>query len=202
MRHHLYKPAIRVSKRRKPKKATGSKATNDNADILNDVAKKLDNVALLSSLIDIDDSALNFGQIKAQPSLSLIENTNPYSVSSNISVEIAEWMSTRVVFKEQLNEYDGSQYQNNIALKTQLNRRVNLALSHTTASFLDHRVVSLDYLPSVRAICRAEESRANMNNKRGNRFFHYLHSLRVPSTSLRSNILTAACRVMHDKIDK
>ena len=202
MRHHLYKPAIRVSKRRKPKKATGNNATNDNADILNDVAKKLDNVALLSSLIDIDDSALNFGQIKAQPSLSLIENTNPYSVSSNISVEIAEWMGTRVVFKEQLNEYDGSQYQNNIALKTQLNRRVNLALSRTTASFLDHRVVSLDYLPSVRAICRAEEFRANMNNKRGSRFFHYLHSLKVPSTSLRSNILTAACRIMHDKIDK
>ena len=202
MRHHLYKPAIRVSKRRKPKKSTGSKIMNDNADILNDVAGKLHNVALLSSLIDIDDSALNFGQVKAQPSLSLIENTNPYSVSSNISVEIAEWMSKRVVFKEQLNEYDGSQYQNNIELKTQLNRRVNLALSHTTASFLDQRVVSLDYLPSVRAICRAEESRANMNNKRGNRFFHYLHSLRVQSTSLRSNILTAACRVMHDKIDK
>ena len=201
LRHHLYKPAIRVSKRRKPKKATGSKVMNDNADILNDVARKLDNVALLSSLIDIDDSALNFGQIKAQPSLSLIENTNSYSVSSNISVEIAEWMSKRVVFKEQLNEHDGSQYQNNIALKTQLNRRVNLALSHTTASFLDHRVLSLDYLPSVRAICRAEESRGDLNNKRGNRFFHYLHSLRVPSMSLRSNILTAACRVMHDKIE-
>ncbi|KZC10574.1 ATPase family AAA domain-containing protein 5 [Dufourea novaeangliae] len=126
--------------------------------ILDDVANKLDNIVLLSSLIDIEDSALNLWQIKTQPSLSLVENTDLYSASSNICLDMAEWINRKVICNSHLN-----------------------------------------YFPCLRTICRAEESRSNMNNKRGNRFFHYLHSLKAPSVLLKSNILAAACKIMHDK---
>lgn len=202
MRHYLYKPAIKVSKRKRIKNIADRKVMSYKKDVLNDVASKLDNIVLLSSLIDVEDTALNLWQIKTQPSVSLTENTASYSVSNNICLNIAEWLSKKVTYKDQLNEYDGIQYQNNITLKKKLNTGINLALSHTTPLLLDRRIVSTDYLPSVRTICRAEECRANMNGKRGNRFFHYLHSLKVPSTLFQPNILSAACRVMYDKVDK
>ncbi|XP_076632832.1 enhanced level of genomic instability 1 isoform X1 [Colletes latitarsis] len=201
MHHYLYKPAIKISKRQRTKKIADGKVTNDNKEILNDVASKLDNIVLLSSLINIEDTALNLWQIKTQPSLSLIEDTASYSVSNNICLNIAEWISNKVTYKDHLNKHDETQYQNNIILKKQLNNGINIALSHTASLVLDRRIISTDYLPSVRTICRAEECKVKMNLKRGNRFFHYLHSLKVPSTSFQPNILSAACQVMYDKID-
>ncbi|XP_053981317.1 ATPase family AAA domain-containing protein 5 isoform X1 [Hylaeus volcanicus] len=201
MRHCLYKPAIKASKRQRTKRIPGKNVANDNIDVLNDVAHRLDNIVLLSSLIEVEDSALNLWQINTQPSLSLIENTDPYSVSNNICLNMAEWISKKVMYKDKLNEFDGTRYQHNIGLKKQLNKGINVALSNTTSLVLDRRIMSTDYLPSVRTICRAEECRANINNKRGNRFFHYLHSLKVSSISFQPNILSAACQVMYDKGD-
>ncbi|KOC65862.1 ATPase family AAA domain-containing protein 5 [Habropoda laboriosa] len=164
-------------------------------------ANKLDSIALLSSLIDIEDSALNLWQIKTQPNLSLIENTASYSASDNMCLDLAEWISNKVVYKNQLNKYiNGKQYQD-IILKKQLNKAVNFALSQTTSLLLDRQIIATDYLPSVRTICRVEESRVNTNNKRGNRFFHYLYNLKASSTLLKPNILTAACKIMYDKGD-
>ncbi|XP_076655766.1 enhanced level of genomic instability 1 [Halictus rubicundus] len=201
MRRNLYKPAIKASKKQKAKKIADSKTTNFGKHILNDVANKLDNIVLLSSLIDLENSVLNLSEIKMQPCMSLIESTASYSASNRISLDIAEWLSEKVVYDGQLDSCDGTSYQNSITLKRQLNKGINSALSHSTSLLLDRQVLSTDYLPSLRTICRAEESRANMNNKRGNRFFHYLHSLKGPSMSLKPNILSAACRVMCDVAD-
>ncbi|CAL7948152.1 unnamed protein product [Xylocopa violacea] len=193
MQYFVYKPAIKVSKKSKRKKIDNS--------ILIDVANTLDNIVLLSSLIDIEDSALNLWEIKIQPNLSLIENTATYSASKNTCLEIAEWIATKIRCRDQLNDYNGVPHRNKIMLKKQLNKAVNLALSHTTSLLLDRQILATDYLPSVRAICRAEESRANTNSKRGNRFFHYLHNLKASSTLFKPNILTAACKIMYDTID-
>nr|XP_031833286.1 ATPase family AAA domain-containing protein 5 [Nomia melanderi] len=202
MRHYLYKPAIKANKKQTAKKAANSKETNCNKHILDDIANKLNNIVVLSHLIDLEDSALNLSQTRVQPSLSLIENIASYSASDNICLDIAEWISEKVLYNSRLSGYDGtSSYYNAIELKKQLNKGINSALSHTTSTLLDHQVLSTDYLPCLRTICRAEESRANVNNKRRNRFFHYLHSLKVPSMSLKPNILTAACRIMHDTLD-
>ncbi|XP_076296984.1 enhanced level of genomic instability 1 [Lasioglossum baleicum] len=201
MGHNLYKPAIKASKKQKAKKIADSKATNFGKHVLNDVANKLNNIVLLSSLIDLGDSALNLSEIKMQPCLSLIESTASYSASNSISLDIAEWLSEKVVYDGQLNGCDGTSYQNSIALKRQLNKGINSALSHATSLLYDRQILSTDYLPCLRTICRAEESRISMNNKRGNRFFHYLHSLKGPSMSLKPNILSAACKVMRDVAD-
>ncbi|XP_043527422.1 ATPase family AAA domain-containing protein 5 [Frieseomelitta varia] len=201
VRYYVYKPAIKVSKKRKRKGAINHKVTNDDRNIISDIANKLDNIALVSSLIEIEDSALDLWKIKTQPNLSLLENTALYSASSNISLELAEWIGNKVICKEQLNKYNGTQYPNSIMLKKQLNKGVNVALSQTTSLLLDHQIIATDYIPSVRTICRAEESRANSNNKRGNRFFHYLHNLKTSSTLFKPNILAAACKIMYDKVD-
>lgn len=201
MRYWLYKPAINIGKKQKKRRTVGNKLTNDNKNMIIDVAGKLDNIALMSSLVNIEDSALNSREIKMQPNLSLIENTAPYSASSNVSLEIANWIGNKVVYKDQLNERDKIPSQNTVTLKKQLNKGVNLALSQTTSLLVDRHILATDYLPSMRSICRAEESRATANNKRGNRFFHYLHNLKASSTLLRPNILDAACKIMYDKVD-
>ncbi|XP_060815268.1 ATPase family AAA domain-containing protein 5 [Bombus pascuorum] len=201
IRYYIHKPAIKITKRGKRKRVASNEVTNDDKNTLNNIANKLDNIALLSSLIEIEDCALNLWQIKAQPNLSLVENTAPYSASSNICLEIAEWIGSKIICKEELNDYNGTQYQDNIMLKKQSNKGVNEVLSQTTSLLLDHQIIATDYLPSVRTICRAEALRANNNNKRRNRFFHYLHNLKAPSTLFQPNILAAACKIMHDKVD-
>ncbi|XP_078037453.1 enhanced level of genomic instability 1 [Augochlora pura] len=201
MRYNLYKPAMKENKKQKTKKIVDSETKDSNKYTLDNLANKLDDIALMSSLIHLEDSALNLSQIKMQPSLSLIENTDSYSASNSIGFDIAEWLSKKVIYSSQLNGSSRTSYQNNIALKRQINKGVNLALSQTTSSLLDHQVVSTDYLPCLRTICRAEESRANMNNKRGNRFFHYLHNLKGPPISLKPNILSAACKIMRDTVN-
>lgn len=201
VRYYVYKPAIKVSKKRKKQRTPNHKAINDDKNIINDIANKLDNIALVSSLIEIEDSALDLWQIKTQPNLSLLENTALHSASSDMSLELAEWIGSKVICKEQLNKYNGTQYPNSITLKKQLNKGVNIALSQTTSLLLDHKIIATDYIPSVRTICRAEESRANNNNKRGNRFFHYLYSLKASSTLFKPNVLAAACKIMYDEVD-
>lgn len=202
MKYYIYKPVIKENnyKKKREKMINNEKTIGDKIMLL-DIAKKLDNIALLSSLIDIEDSALNLEQIKIHSNLSLVENSAQYSASNNICSEIAEWIGNQIINKDQLFGYNEIQYQNNIMLRKQLSKGLNITLSHTTSLLLDRQIIATDYLPSVRTICRAEELRANSNNKRGNRFFHYLHNLKASSTFFKSNVLAAACKVMYDEID-
>lgn len=202
MKYYIYKPVIKENnyKKKREKMINNEKTIGDKIMLL-DIAKKLDNIALLSSLIDIEDSALNLEQIKIHSNLSLVENSAQYSASNNICSEIAEWIGNQIINKDQLFGYNEIQYQNNIMLRKQLSKGLNITLSHTTSLLLDRQIIATDYLPSVRTICRADELRANSNNKRGNRFFHYLHNLKASSTFFKSNVLAAACKVMYDEID-
>lgn len=206
MQHYLYKPAIKLNKRYKAKKYTKDKKLNeqtgsDTTHILSNLANDLDGLSLMLSLIDIDDSVLNTPETNMQPSLSLAENLSLYTASRYLSMDIASFLSNRILYKD---SSGNEQVQNlsNVVLRNELNQGVDLALSHVTPVCLDRRVMAIDYLPTARTICRAEESRSAGNHKRGNRFFHYLHGLKVPAASMKPNILVAACRTLQEKIDK
>lgn len=200
MQRYLYKPAIKLTNRHRTRKGTNTKRSNDTACILNNLAEHLDSLSLVSSLIDIEDTVLNISEEKAQPNLSLAENISFYSASRDLNADIATFISDRILCNDS-NANERAQNQNNI-LRKRLNRGVDLALSHVTSACLDQRIMALDYLPIVRTICRAEESRSSVNFKRSNRFFHYLHSLNVPTASMKPNILAAACRMLQEREDK
>lgn len=136
---------------------------------------------------------------KLQPGLSLTEDTTSYSVLQNISSEIGEWIDQKIIRKNHLNDKNRIQYQGTLNLRKQLNKGVDSALSQITSYTSDNRSVSLDYLPCVRTICRTEECRTISNIKRGNRFFHYLNGSRLPATSIKPNILAAACTILQEK---
>lgn len=54
---------------------------------------------------------------------------------------------------------------------------LNDAISITNQ--LDRRSISVDYQSTLRTICRSEQIRFIANNKRKNRFYHYLKGLNV-----------------------
>ncbi|KAI4498008.1 hypothetical protein M0802_006832 [Mischocyttarus mexicanus] len=196
MKYYLYQPAIKEKK--KQQKAEGC-VTNKNRNILNNLANQLDHLSLLSSLIEIDDPALDIVCTKLQSSLSLMEDTTPYSVSQNISSEIGEWIGQKIINENHLINKNRIQYQSRLSLKKQLNEGIDSALSKITSHTLDNRCISLDYLPCLRTICRTEEYRTALNIKRGNRFFHYLSGSKLPISSTKPNILAAACKMLQDK---
>ncbi|KYM94827.1 ATPase family AAA domain-containing protein 5 [Cyphomyrmex costatus] len=158
-------------------------------------ADDLDGLSLMSSLIDVEDTTLDMSEEKMQPNLSLAENMSFYSALHDLNADIADFINNQILYKD-FDANDCVQNQSNIILKKQLKQGVDLALSHVTSTCLDRRIMVLDYLPTARTICRAEESRSTTNYKRGNRFFHYLHSLKVPSASMKPNILATACRML------
>ncbi|KAG5348082.1 ATAD5 protein, partial [Acromyrmex charruanus] len=196
MQRYLYKPAIKLNKRHKTKKTTNTKNSNDTY-ILNNLAEDLDSLSLMSSLIDVEDMTLDMSEEKTQSNLSLAENLSFYSALHDLNADIADFINSQILYKN----FDANKHvqnQSNIILRKQLKQGVDLALSHVTSTCLDRRIMALDYLPTARTICRAEESRSSTNYKRGNRFFHYLHSLKVPSASMKPNILAAACRMLQE----
>lgn len=199
MRSHLYKPAIKLSRKHKTKQSASTKKTNA-ACVLSNLAEKLDDLSLVSCLVDIKDSALNVTEKNTQPNLSLAENVSFYSASHDLNINIANFISDNILYKDS-NMNEIVQNETNLIMKKQLNEGVDLALSHVT-SCLDRRIMALDYLPAVRTICRAEESRSTSNYKRGNRFFHYLHTLQVPTLLMKPNILTVACKMLQEKVNK
>lgn len=192
MQRGFYKPMIKAYKNLKLK--------DEKFHLLKDLSNSLNGLSLISNLIQIEDPLLNFSPVELQASLSLIEHTHHYSNSSTVSWEIAAWLNEKLMDK--LNHTSDHRTKNNLYLKKKLNKGVNLALSNVAPKWLDRRIVSVDYLPYIRTICRAEEIRTEINNKRGNRFFHYLHGMKVPSTSTKPNILAAACKVMQESIKK
>ncbi|XP_014472510.1 PREDICTED: ATPase family AAA domain-containing protein 5 [Dinoponera quadriceps] len=206
MQRYLYKPAIKLSKKHKAKKDRSGDKPNeqmgdDPARILSGLASDLDGLSLVSSLIDVDDVVLNPPKASVQPNLSLAENLSLYSASRRSIADIASFMSERLLQKKPLSGNESAPSNpNNVVLRNQLNRGVDLALSYVTPACLDRRVMATDYLPTARAICRAEQSRCVGSHKRGNRFFHYLHGLNVPTASMKPNILAAACRTLQEKL--
>lgn len=199
--YNVYKPAVKVSRKSKKSQASKREKINDRS-ILTDVASKLDDVALMSRLTDVQDTALDLSAIKFQPNLSFAEDTSLYSTSSNLSLEISEWIGNKVMRTGQLTDSE-MQHHNKILCRKQINKNVDLVLSRATSFVLDRNILATDYLPYIRTICRAEQSRANTNNKRGNRFFHYVHNLKAVSPATASsvfkpNILTAACNMLYD----
>ncbi|KAL6261962.1 hypothetical protein P5V15_007045 [Pogonomyrmex californicus] len=197
MQRYLYKPAIKLNKKHKTKKNINIKNSNVIC-ILNKLAEDLDNLALMSSLIDIEDITLNMSEENTQPSLSLAENISFYSALREIKADIANFISDRILYKD-FKANEQVQNQSNIILRKQLNQGVDLTLSHVTSTCLDRQIMAIDYLPIMRAICRAEESRSTINSKRSNRFFHYLHNLKVPTALMKPNILSAACRMLQEE---
>lgn len=195
IRYYIYQPAIKENKKQKAK----GRLTNKSTNILTNLADHLDNLSLLPSLIEINDPALDMVCTKLQPGLSLTEDTTSYSVLQDISSEIGEWIDQKIIRKNYLNEKNRIQYQGTLSLRKQLNKGIDSALSQITSYTSDNRSVSLDYLPCVRTICRTEECRTVSNIKRGNRFFHYLNGLRLPATSIKPNILAAACTMLQEK---
>ncbi|XP_047346063.1 ATPase family AAA domain-containing protein 5 isoform X2 [Vespa velutina] len=196
MRYYIYQPAIKENKKQKAK----GRLTNKNTNILINLADHLDNLSLLPSLIEINDPALDIVCNKLQPSLSLTEDTASYSALQHLSTEIGEWIDQEIIQKNHLiGKNHGIQYKDTFSLKKQLNKGVDSALSPITSYTLDNRSVSLDYLPCVRTICRTEECRTLSSIKRGNRFFHYLSGLKLPASSVKPNILTAACKMLQEK---
>lgn len=196
MQRYLYKPAIKLNKRHKSKKSTNMKN-----NILNNLAEDLDSLSLVSCLINVEDATLDISEKNAQPNLSLAENVSFYSALRDLNADIANFINSQILYKDfETNEH--VQNQSKIILRKQLNRGIDLALSHVTSTCLDRQIMALDYLPTVRTICRMEESRSNANYKRGNRFFHYLHSLKVPTASMKPNILAAACRMLQEEKNK
>ncbi|XP_014616774.1 PREDICTED: ATPase family AAA domain-containing protein 5 isoform X2 [Polistes canadensis] len=195
MKYYLYQPAIKETKKQKAK----GYVKNNNRNILNNLASQLDYLSLLSSLIEINDPALDIVCTKPQSSLSLMEDTTPYSVSQSISSEIGEWISRKIIKENHLIGKNRIPYQGRLSLKKQLNEGVDSALSQITSHTLDNRCISLDYLPCVRTICRTEEYRIAANIKRGNRFFHYLSGFKLPASSTKPNILSAACKMLQEK---
>lgn len=183
--------------RHKTRKGSNTKRFNDTAFILDNLAENLDSLSLVSTLIDIEDTMLNISEEKAQPNLSLAENISFYSASRDLKVDIATFISDQILCIDS-NANGLIQNQNNIILRKRMNRGVDLALSHVTSTCLDQRIIALDYLPTVRTICRAEEFRSTINYKRSNRFFHYLHSY-IPTASMKPNILAAACKMLQEK---
>lgn len=201
MQRYLYKPAIKLDRRhnvKKDKKIERSDKQLNDTVFMNSLVDDLDSLSLVSCLVDIEDTILNISEVNTQPSLSLTENLSSYSVSRHLSADLTNFMCDKILYRDAIG---GKYTQNqNHMLRKQLNHGVDLVLSRVTNTCLDRRVMAIDYLPTARTICRAEESRSNY--KRRNRFFHYLQGLNVPITSLKSHVLTAACKMLQEKIDE
>ncbi|XP_066602918.1 enhanced level of genomic instability 1 [Prorops nasuta] len=200
MRHYLYKPAIKYQKKQISMKSSElSKFTsNKELEVLNKLALSLDSLSLVSRLVDVKDLAFNELQVKLHDSLSLVPNSDPYSSLHSLSSEIAEWISNKTMYDKASLDCTKNPSKSDYLLKQKLNWGVDHALSPVTLT-LDRQVIATDYLPQIRTICRAEEQRSSSQSKRGNRFYHYLQGLRLPSTTIKPNILAAACKAMQEK---
>ena len=193
---------MKNSKKRKKNTISSKDSDAQEVDALTRLADDLESVSLISKLIDINDLSWNSPNSKSVLNLSLSEDMRPYSYSKTISSNIAEWMIYEVIQKKESKDSVQSfdQTISKLLMKRTVNVGINSVLSQIASSTTDQRQVSEDYLPCVRAICRAEETRNSSNNKRGNRFFHYLHGTKLPTNS--TNILSAACKIMQEKPEK
>ncbi|XP_015116802.1 replication factor C subunit 1 [Diachasma alloeum] len=198
VKSHVYKPAVKSEKKMRKRREKGQETREDlNSDVLQGLSNDLETISLLSNFVEIDDRVLTVSEVKFEPCLSLLENEDLYSRNRDQMMEISQWVRDRVMDREGGKDERTSSNQF-LLMKKELNFGVTLALSQVASNNLDGYSIRTDYLPTVRTICRAEELKINNNVKRGNRFFHYLQSLRLPSASTKANVLATACKIMQD----
>lgn len=191
----VYKPAVKESKRRKKI----SQESHKDVDVLTEIANNLENVSLISKLIELEDISVHHRNMKSVMSLSITEDMRPYSHSNSISSNIADWLTREIIHKKDDTEQNTNKIFTSLLKRRKANNGINSVLS-TIALTTDQKILSEDYLPCIRTICRAEEARNSSNNKRGNRFFHYLNGTKLPSNS--SNILSASCKIFQEKSEQ
>ncbi|XP_024938711.1 ATPase family AAA domain-containing protein 5 isoform X2 [Cephus cinctus] len=206
MRYCIYKPAVKAGKK-KPKNITDVKVSHSNRHdetVLNNLADNLDRISLLSSLTEVQDPTEASVNLIA-PCLSLVDDIEPYSSLNDLSTEIADWLNQKVLHKETLlnaSKASVRQIGSQLSIKRQVATGVSIALSHVVQFSLERRAMYVDYLPSIRTICRAEHIRSTNNEKRSRRFFHYLQNFNLPSASTKPNILAMACKSLQEKTVK
>lgn len=188
----IYKSVIKEGKR---KKRISREAIND-ADILAQIADDLENVSLISQLIQLDNVSLNHSNVKSVMNLSLTEDMRSYSHTDSVSSNIADWLTREIIHKKEDTDQNSTKILSSLLKRRKGNNAVNSILS-TITTINDKKILSQDYLPCIRTICRAEEVRNSSNNKRGNRFFHYLNGTKLPSNS--TNIMSACCKYFQEK---
>ncbi|XP_058810660.1 uncharacterized protein LOC131675639 isoform X1 [Phymastichus coffea] len=198
MKNYIYKPAMKVDK-------IIRKQHLQNYEIMNNLVENLDSFSLVSNLMNIKDPTNILINVKYEPSTSLMQNILTYCSLDDVSLEIGNVINDSVknavlsICKEKSND---SYYVNEIfktSSKGQHIIHINSILSKIPSFSSDHKSVILDYLPSIRDICRAEKVRNHLNNKRGNRFFHYLQNSRFFTGSMKtSNIFSAACKMLQE----
>ncbi|XP_063994819.1 enhanced level of genomic instability 1 [Diachasmimorpha longicaudata] len=202
IKSHVYKPAIKserkIGKRREKRQETSGDLSSD---VLQGLSNDLETISVLSSFVEIDDRILTVSEVKFEPCLSLLENEELYCRNRDQMVEISQWLRDRVMDREGGKD-ERTSFNQFLMMKKELNLGVNLALSQVTSNNLDGYSIRTDYLPTVRTICRAEDLKINTNSKRGNRFFHYLQGLRLPSASTKANVLAAACKILQEDNQK
>ena len=197
----LYRPIIKATKSKKKKlqeqncenEVTPETKQNE-WNHLEHIANSIDNISLFSGLAKQRDVAFESIEHLAQDSLSLAEQKHNYCSSNVLGNEISSWITQHTMSESSSVEFKSL---NSLLDKKKITKGVNMALTETTSLIgtLDRHALSMDTLPYVRAICRAEEKRQNNNLKRGNRFYHYLQGI----VTVRPHSFTAACKMFQEK---
>lgn len=196
MYFQVYKPAIKSD----DKKKQTDNFEKINNKVIYDLANNLDNFSLMSTLLNVEDPTLAVLNFRSEPSMSLVENMNCYSHLEITSFEIGDWLNKSIIKLETRKSCDQLESNSLMTIKKQKISRVNSSLSKVAVNTLDRHALTLDYLPCIRTICRAEEFRRQVNNKRGNRFMHYLQGSRLSSGIIRTGtILSKACKIFQEE---
>lgn len=148
----------------------------------------------MANLSQRRDFVLDEDEHFAQDSLSLSENMCDYRPMDQLSSEIYDWIEESTLRQNCWEAKDVTSVESLIQ-KKKINRGVNMALMPTVMNSLDRRAVSVDLLPYVRAICRAEEIRQQSNAKRTNRFYHYMQGI----VTARPHCFTEACKTFQER---
>lgn len=144
-----------------------------------------------------------FWQIHPVNSLLLTENYEMYHEANNLSYEISQWLVEHNLI--QCKKSDVCDYDVNVAVPDLEERRyatifaililfndfyfrwrkkVHKSMEAVTDiippfCLLDRTGICRDYFPFMRTICRMENDRFAKNNKRKNRFYHYLKTFNI-----------------------
>lgn len=196
MQTYIYKPAIKAGKIRNKKQFPDD-------ETMNNLVKHLDNFILASNLMKIDDPICAPINIKCEPSTSLIQNHLPYCALDSVSLDIGSLIGNSLrnsrTCKEKTDQPIDANKVVGMLSKEQFIIHVNSVLSKISLT-ADYQAISLDYLPSIRNICRSEEMRNQLHHRRGNRFFHYLQNSQLLNGTMKiCDIFSAACKMFYEK---
>lgn len=188
-----------IYKSTKKKRKSDGERVKDNV-LPADLISSLDNFSLMSMVVDIGERNCN---VKFEPSMSLTESTNTYSNLASTNLELGDWLNDavkRLALSDSQVSNRETEKRNPSSSKKQAVNSVNSVLTQITPNMLDRWALTMDYLSSIRTICRAEDFRNQANSKRGNRFFHYLYDSKFSNETTRTgSILSSACKMLQVK---